>query len=450
MPQCQFPDDFDWGVATASYQIEGAWNEDGKGEGIWDRFTHNPGNIQDNSTGDEACDFFHRYEEDIRIAKSLGIKVYRFSVSWPRVIPLGTGAVNEKGIQFYRNVLQCLRDNGIKSALTMYHWDLPQKLQDRGGWANRQIVDWFTGYVKILYERLGDLVDMWITLNEPVCTSMAGYWHGEHAPGYHDYSMALAASHHLLLCHGAAVKEYRKTGLKADIGITLNMNMSYPFDPSAAADIEGAKRNQLHGNNMFGDPVFLGTYPEELFEFLKKKGVVLPEIKSGDMELIHQKLDFFGLNTYSVSYIKADSSSWPLEAKAVKSGKPVTDAGWEVAPEGMYELLKWINGRYKPQKLIITENGAACNDWVNAGGEVVDPNRIDYLKRYLSEVHRAMGEGVPVKGYYVWCFCDNFEWAWGLSRRFGIVYVDYATQKRTPKESAYWYSDLIKLNGFEY
>jgi beta-glucosidase len=443
----QFPDGFEWGTATASYQIEGGWNADGKGESIWDRFSHTPGHIHDNSAGDTACDFYHRYEEDLRIVKELGIKVYRLSISWPRIFPDGTGTVNEAGINFYRKVLTCLHDNGIKAAVTMYHWDLPQKLQDRGGWANREIVDWFEAYVKVLYERLGDLVDIWITLNEPICTSMAGYWHGEHAPGYHDYSMALAASHHLLLAHGAAVKAYRKTGLKADIGITLNMNMSYPYDPKCAADVEAAKRNQEHSNNLFGDPIFLGKYPEELFSYLKKKGAVLPDIRDGDLEMISGKLDFFGLNTYFTDHVKADEAAWPLGCVNLKTGRPHTDANWEVNPEGMYDLLKWINGRYKPQKLVITENGAATNDWVNLEGKVSDPNRVDYINRYLVQVHKAIKEGVPVKGYYVWCFCDNFEWAWGLSRRFGIVYVDYNTQKRTPKESAWWYSKVIKDNG---
>jgi beta-glucosidase len=444
----QFPAGFEWGTATASYQIEGGRDADGKGESIWDRFSHTPGYIQDNTTGDVACDFYHRYEEDIGIAKKLGIQVYRLSISWPRIFSEGTGSVNEKGIEFYRKVLTCLHDNKIRAAVTMYHWDLPQKLQDRGGWANREIVDWFRAYVKVLYERLGDLVDYWITLNEPYCTSIIGYWLGNHAPGYHDYSMALSAVHHLLLCHGTAVAEYRKSGLKADIGITLNMNMSYPFDPQSKDDIEAAKRNQEHSNNLFGDPVFLGKYPEELFAWLKKKGVVLPDIRDGDLELISQKPDFFGLNTYFTEHIRADESAWPLGAVALKTGRPHTDADWEVNPQGMYDLLLWINNRYKPQKLIITENGAACNDWVNLEGKVSDPNRIDYLNRYLIQVHKAIKEGVPVKGYYVWCFCDNFEWAWGLSRRFGIVHVDYNTQKRIPKESAYWYSNVIKNNGF--
>ena len=442
-----FPEGFEWGTASASYQIEGAWNEDGKSENIWDRFCRSPGNIEDNSSGDVACDFYHRFEEDIKIVKQLGIKVYRLSILWSRIIPEGTGNINEAGIDFYRKVLKCLHDNGIKSSVTIYHWDLPQKLQDRGGWANREIADWFENYAKVLFERLGDLVDSWITLNEPYCTSFLGYWLGLHAPGIRDYSAALAAAHHLLLAHGKAVKTFRALGLKAEIGITLNMNMSYPFNPSDPADIEAAKRSREQLNQLFADPVFLGKYPETLFSYLKKKNIVLPEIKSGDLELISQKIDFFGLNTYFSDFVKEDKTKYPLDCVSCKTGKPQTDTNWEIYPEGMYDLLKWIHDRYKQSKIIITENGMASNDWVSIEGKVHDPNRIDYLTRYLIQVHSAIKDGVPVKGYYEWCFCDNFEWARGLKRRFGIVYVDYNTQKRIIKDSGYWYSELIKNNG---
>lgn len=444
----QFPEGFEWGTASASYQIEGAWNEGGKGESIWDRFCRSPGNIEDNTSGDVTCDFYHRFEEDIHIAKELGIKVYRLSISWPRIIPDGTGSINESGIDFYRNVLKCLHDNGIKSSVTIYHWDLPQKLQERGGWANREIVDWFGNYAKVLFERLGDLVDSWITLNEPFCTSFLGYWLGIHAPGYRDYATALAAVHHLLLAHGKAVKIYRATGLKAEIGITLNMNMCYPFNPSNPDDREAAKRSHEQLNQVFGDPVFLGKYPEDHFSYLQKKGIVLPEIAAGDMDLISQKIDFLGLNTYFASFVKDDKTKWPLDCVSCETGKPQTDTTWEVYPEGMYDLLKWVNDRYGQSKIIITENGMASNDWVSIEGKVHDLNRIDYLKRYLIQVHSAINDGVPVKGYYEWCFCDNFEWNRGLKRRFGMVYVDYTTQKRIPKESAYWYAGVIQHNGF--
>uniref|UniRef100_S0DDA4 beta-glucosidase n=1 Tax=termite gut metagenome TaxID=433724 RepID=S0DDA4_9ZZZZ len=444
----KFPSDFEWGTASASYQIEGAFGEDGKGECIWDRFCHIPGNISDGSTGDRACDFYHRYREDIAILKSLGIKVYRLSVSWPRIYPDGVGKVNSKGIDFYRNVLSCLRENGIKTAVTVYHWDLPQKLQDRGGWTNRDIVGWFAGYASTLYKELGDLVDYWITLNEPYCASMLGYWFGAHAPGYHDYSAALLAAHHLLMAHGAAVKAYRETGLKAEIGITLNMNMVYPQNPDNPDDARVALLMGQESNDLFGDPVYKGTYPKELFEHLRQRGVVLPDIHDGDMALINQDIDFFGLNTYFPVTVKSDESAWPIPCKQADTGRPRTDMNWEISPEGFYDLLKWIDSHYGQKKIIITENGAACNDWVNSDGKVEDPNRREYLKSYIAAMHRAMSEGVPVKGYYVWCFCDNFEWAHGLTRRFGMIYVDYKTQRRIPKESAYWYSNIIRDNGF--
>lgn len=449
MKKYQFPNDFEWGTATASYQIEGAWNTDGKGECIWDRFSHTPGNIVDGSNGDVACDFFHNYKEDIALLKKLGIQVYRMSISWPRVIPNGIGEVNRKGVEFYRNVLQCLRDNGVKCALTIYHWDLPQKLQDKGGWGNREIVGWFEEYAKLLFREFGDLVDYWITLNEPICTAMNGHWHGEHAPGYHDFSLALQVTHHLLMSHGAAVKAYRSSGLTAPIGITLNMNYSYPLNPESSEDVEAAKRDLMHNNCLYGDPVYLGEYPKELFDYYASQNVTLPDIHEGDMELIKQPLDFFGLNNYQADFVKADQTEWPLNARLVHTGLDKTDANWQVTPEGFFDLLTWINKRYKPAKLIITENGAAGNDWVNIEGAVEDTNRIDFLRRYLIQVKRAIDEGVPVCGYYVWCFCDNFEWAWGMARRFGIVYVDYKTQKRIPKNSALWLSETIKNNGFE-
>lgn len=442
-----FPEGFEWGTATASYQIEGAWNRDGKGEGIWDRFTHIPGNIVDGTNGDHACEFYDRFEEDIALAASLGLQVYRLSISWPRIYPEGTGEICQKGIDFYKRVLHCIHEHGMKSAVTIYHWDLPQKLQDRGGWANREIVGWFEKYAKTLYREFGTLVDRWITLNEPYCTSFVGHWKGEHAPGYHDYSMALQVVHHLMMAHGVAVKAYRETGLQAEIGITLNMNATYPYRPDCEADVEAAKRVAMQNNCLFGDAVMKGCYPQEYFDYLEKQGVVLPTILPGDMDLICQNVDFFGLNNYYAEYIMADDSQWPLHAKAMKTGRDLTEADWEVCPDGMYDLLVWIQKRYQPEKLIITENGAASNDWINSEGKVEDTLRIEFLKRYLSAVHQAIEAGVPVAGYYVWCFCDNFEWAWGLKRRFGIVYVDYKTQKRTPKNSAYWLSKVIRDNA---
>lgn len=443
-----FPENFEWGTATASYQIEGAAWEDGKGENIWDRFTRIPGNIADGTNGDVACDFYHRYREDIRLAKEFGLKVYRFSINWARIFPKGTGQVNEKGIQFYKDVLMCLKENGMKAAVTLYHWDLPQALQDKGGWANREIVEWFEAYVEVLYRELGDMVDYWITLNEPLCTSFIGYWMGEHAPGYRDYSMALKAVHHLMLAHGAAVKAYRKTKCRGKIGITLNVNMCKPENPENEQDVRAAHLEQLQVVELFCSPVMKGEYPQELFEHLKTQKVTIPEVSEEDKKLLGQEIDFLGINMYETAYIRYDRESWPLYGKKVFTGRPRTDANWQVTPEGIYEILQYVNEHYQPKEIIITENGAACNDWVSSDGRVHDANREEYLRLYLEQVSKAVKEGIPVTGYYVWCFCDNFEWAWGLNRRFGLVYVDYATQKRIPKDSLYWYRDVIQNNGF--
>jgi beta-glucosidase len=443
-----FPDNFRWGAASASYQIEGAWNEDGKGESIWDRFSHTPEKILDGSSGDEACDFYHRYEDDIKIAKQLGIQVFRLSIAWTRIIPGGTGAVSKSGIEYYKKVLRCLRDNNIESAVTIYHWDLPQVLQDRGGWANREIMNWFSEYSKVLFKEFGSLVDYWITLNEPYVTSFAGHWTGEHAPGCRDYSLALSTIHHQLLSHGSAVREYRETGLKAPIGITLNMSAFYPWDPESEIDCELAEISRMQKNDVFADPVYKGEYPQKFFEYLKTKGIKLPDIHGGDMELISEKTDFFGLNTYYPNRVHFNEKVWPIAAEFKKNKAPHTVTGWEVCPEGIYDLLVWINSKYQPQKVIITENGAASNDWVSSDGKVYDPNRQEYLFLYLKAVKRAIENGVPVTGYYLWSFTDNVEWAWGKDRRFGIIYLDYETQKRILKESAFWYANVIKNNGF--
>jgi beta-glucosidase len=447
MNSYEFPADFTWGVAAGSYQIEGGWNEGGKGESIWDRFCHVPGHIKDGTTGDVTVDFYHHYEEDIRMMKALGYPAFLFTISWPRVMPEGSGALNREGIAFYRKVLTCLRENGITSYVVLYHWDLPQKLQEKGGWMNREIVAWFEQYARAMYQELGDLVDHWITILEPWVISFLGYWHGIHAPGYHDYSAALLAAHHLNLAHGAAVRAFRESGLPGEIGIKVNMNRCYPADPQSPQDIAAAERVNAESNRLFCDPLFFGTYPQEFLADLQKQGVVLPEIQPGDMDLIHQPLDFFGLNNYADSHIRA-GGAWPLFATQVSTGQPVTQNGWEYRPESFYDLIRWLNDTYHPRKILITENGCASNDWVDDDGSVNDPIRLIYLRNYLKQAHRAIQEGIPLKGYFVWSLWDNFEWAEGLSIRFGLVHVDYATLKRTPKASAYWYSRVIQAHGF--
>lgn len=337
MKQFKFPKDFVWGVAAGSYQVEGGWNEGGKGESIWDRFVHIPGNIKDGTTADVTCDFYHRYEEDIALMKKLGYPNFLFTISWPRVIPDGTGAINREGIDFYRRVLTCLRENNIKSYVVLYHWDLPQKLQERGGWMNREIVGWFENYAKTMYAELGDLVDNWITILEPYVISFLGHWNGIHAPGYHDYSAALQVAHHLNLAHGAAVRAFRETGLPGEIGVKVSMSMTYPADPENPEDVFAAKMRTYEERTLFCDPIMKGEYPQELFDYLEKRGVKLPDVQPGDLELMCPELDFFGINNYQAEYVKA-AEAWPLPCKAVKSGKPQTPYGWEVCPDAFYDI----------------------------------------------------------------------------------------------------------------
>lgn len=448
MQKFQFPDNFVWGVAAGSYQVEGGWNEGGKGESIWDRFVHIPGNIKDGTTADVTCDFYHRYEEDIALMKKLGYPNFLFTISWPRVIPDGTGELNREGIDYYRKVLTCLRENNITSYVVLYHWDLPQKLQDRGGWTNRESVGWFENYARIMYRELGDLVDHWITILEPCVISFEGYWSGLHAPGYHDYSAALQVAHHLNLAHGAAVRAYRETGLTGEIGVKISMNMVYPADPGNPDDVFAAKMLSYQVNDLFCGPIMKGEYPKELFDYLEKQGVVLPDIQPGDMEAMCPEIDFFGLNNYFAQFVAYDANVWPLPGKAVKTGRPRTPYNWEFCPDEFYDVLKLLNDTYHPKKIIITENGCASNDWVNDEGRCEDTNRIYFIRSYLKRAHRAIRDGIPLAGYFVWSFWDNFEWQEGLSLQFGLVHVNFRTLERTPKESAYWYSDVIRQNGF--
>lgn len=447
MKEFKFPSDFSWGVAAGSYQIEGGWNEGGKGESIWDRYVHTPGNIKDGTTGDVACDFYHRYEEDIAMMAKLGYKNFIYTISWPRVIPDGTGKVNPEGIAFYRNVLSCLRKHGITSYIVLYHWDLPQVLQDRGGWTNREIVQWFEYYAKTMYKELGDLVDHWITFVEPYAISFCAYWLKMFPPAIRDYSALLQANHHINLAHGTAVRAYRETGLPGKIGIKMSMNMGYPLDPENPDDVYMAKLRNMEEHQMFCDPILKGEYPQELFEYLHKKGIKMPDIQPGDMELMSPEIDFLGITTYYSEYITT-GDQWPIPYRLVKTGKPRTTKNWEFDPDAFYDIVRWLHDTYHLKEIIIAENGCSCNDWVDEEGKVQDPNRITYLRNYLKRLHRAIEEGIPVTGYFVWSFWDNFEWIDGLTVRFGLIHVDYNTLKRTPKSSAYWFSDTIRNNGF--
>lgn len=441
MKAIAFPKDFLWGAATASYQIEGAWQEDGKGESIWDRYTHIPGNIIDSTTGDVACDHYHLWADDIGLMEQLGLQAYRLSISWPRIFPQGRGEANPAGLSFYKKLLERLKEKGIRTAVTLYHWDLPQALQDEGGWANRGICDDFEAYARCLFRELDGLVDFWITLNEPYCSSFLGYWEGRHAPGHHDYAEALLASHHLLLSHGRAVQAFREMGIRGEIGITLNMNHYYPL-ADTPADKAAAELVSAAWNTWFSEPIYKGAYPEAAVRLYLEKGLwTVPG--ADDMALIQSPIDFFGLNNYFAQSATVDAGQWPLGVGVDFIGGPRTDMDWGINPGGLRDLLLSLRQAYGDIPIYITENGCATRDIVDLDGNVEDEQRIDYYRRYLCAVREAMDQGVRVKGYFAWSLMDNFEWGLGLSKRFGLIYVDYDTRERIIKKSGRWYRELI-------
>ncbi|HLJ66863.1 MAG TPA: GH1 family beta-glucosidase [Chloroflexota bacterium] len=435
----RFPSDFVWGAATASYQIEGAAQEDGRGESIWDRFCRTPGKVWNGATGDVACDHYHRYRDDVALMRDLEIEVYRFSVAWPRILPQGRGAVNADGLDFYDRLVDELLENGIEPYPTLYHWDLPQALEDEGGWTNRDTVDAFAGYVETVVRRLGDRVTHWITHNEPKVVSWTGYGQGRHAPGRTGDTNALAAAHHLLLSHGRATRAIRSVRPDAQVGITVDIVPVYPASESDG-DQEAARIRDGRDNRWFLEPVLCGSYPADMVALLEP---FLPAIVDGDMETIAAPIDFLGVNNYSRSIVRAG----PEVRKPVSvrpEGGRFTNMDWEVYPDALYELLVRVHRDYHPRRLYVTENGAAFPDVRVHDGSVPDPERRDYLEQHLASCARAVADGVPLAGYFVWSLLDNFEWAHGYSQRFGIVYVDYPTQQRIPKESAYWYRDFIR------
>lgn len=446
MNKVTFPKDFIWGTATAAYQIEGAYKEDGKGESIWDRFSHNPGKVFKGHTGDVACDHYHRYEEDIRLLRQLGVKSYRLSIAWTRIFPEGKGEPNKKGLEFYKRLIKLLIENDIVPAVTLYHWDLPQKLQDIGGWTNPQVVECYISYAKFMFEELGDLVPIWITHNEPWVVAFLGNAWGQHAPGMSDYKTALLVAHNLILSHGKAVKAYREMGLKGRIGITLNLSPTYAASDSDEDKLAAALQDSFN-NRWFLDPVLKGKYPEDLLQLYREKEL-LPDINEEDLKIMSEPTDFLGINFYSRAVIKHNDKAYPLPVEYVDTNNDKTEMGWEVYPEALYDLLTRLNKDYNGIDILITENGAAYNDIVNREGKVEDDNRLDYIYRHLLQCHRAIEKGVNLKGYYVWSMLDNFEWAEGYAKRFGITYVNYESQERILKKSAYWYSEVIRNNGF--
>jgi beta-glucosidase len=444
-----FPENFTWGAATASYQIEGAVNEAGRGLSIWDTFSHLPGTTANGDTGDVACDHYHRWQSDVKLMADLGMQSYRFSIAWSRVIPNGTGAVNEAGLDFYDQLVNGLLAANITPWVTLYHWDLPQALQDNGGWANRDTVNAFVAYSDLVVRRLGDRVKHWITHNEPWVVSFAGNYQGRHAPGIRDLPTALQVSHNLLLSHGLAVPVIRAASHEAQVGITLNFS---PARPASAApeDIAAAKLHDGYVNRWFLDPLYGHGYPADMVALY---GAAMHDIGPKDLEQIAVPTDFLGANYYYpgiVRHVETDVNPLgfaPISSKELAAaGYELTEMGWPIVPDAFTNLLTRLHSDYNPGAIYITENGAAFDDQVE-NGTVHDAQRIAYLYGHLKAVKDAITAGVPVKGYFVWSLLDNFEWALGYGKRFGIVYIDYKTQARIPKASAEWYRRVIAAHA---
>jgi beta-glucosidase len=438
----QFPKGFYIGTASASYQIEGAVAEDGRGPSIWDTYSHTPGKIEDGTNGDIADDHYYRWREDIELMQELGVNAYRFSISWSRVLPKGRGKVNNKGLQFYSALVDELLDADITPFVTLYHFDLPQALQDDGGgWLRRGIVDDFEAYVDAVSVELGDRVKHWMTINEPWELAWQGYVTGEDAPGVKlGNREALKVSHNVLLAHGAAVRTLRENSQDANVGIVLHLNMVEPAT-ARPEDIAAAHRWELHQNRWYLDALYRGGYPSEM---IKLFGADAPDVIPGDMELIQEPIDFLGVNNYRRSVVTEGTDLPPVNMKRVNPPGEYTEMGWEVYPEGLYRILKWVHTNYPISKILVTENGASFTDTISPDGKVHDERRVAYLREHIKQAHRAMREGVPLGGYFAWSTLDNFEWAYGYSRRFGLIYVDYKTQKRTIKDSGYFLAEIAK------
>ncbi len=446
-----FPDGFLWGAATSAQQIEGAIHEDGRGESIWDRFAAAPGRIADGSDAAVACDHYHRWREDVGLLRWLGVGAYRFSISWPRILPSGRGGVNASGLDFYEALVDALLEAGIRPFLTLYHWDLPQALQDRGGWASRDTASLFAEYAAVVAARLGDRVGHWVTHNEPWCISTLGHEVGEHAPGHRDPAESLAVAHHLLLSHGWAVESIRAQAPGAEVGIVLNLVPVHPVS-SAAADVDAARRLDGSFNRWYLDPLFRGQYPPDAIEDRIRRGHLvgpgLPFLRAGDLRVASAPIDFLGVNYYSRIVVRADEAGEPVPVTTVPE-RELTDMGWEVYPSGLRDLLVRIGCEYRPSRIYITENGAAYTDPPGADGQVSDDRRIEYLRGHLAAAHRALQEGVPLAGYFVWSLLDNFEWGHGYAKRFGLYGVDGATRRRFPRDSAFWYREVAAANAIE-
>jgi beta-glucosidase len=440
-----FPPQFVWGVATSSYQIEGAVDEDGRGPSIWDTFTHTPGRIAHGENGDVACDHYHRWPEDLDLIRGLGAGAYRFSIAWPRIQPSGSGPPAPRGLDFYRRLLDGLRERGITPFITLYHWDLPQALEDRGGWRSREVAERFAGYAGIVADALGEFDPYWITLNEPYVSSIVGYAEGRHAPGAREGHGALAAAHHLLLGHGLAVRELRARGGGSGVGITLNLSPAVAATDSEA-DADAARRQDLLVDRLFTDPVLGGVYPADAAQVWGEL-TDFSFVRDGDLAIVSQPLDFLGVNYYYRAHVAAApvppaASRTAFDVGVVASVVPdaeYTEMGWPVEPDGLRATLAGLRSRFPTlPPVYVTENGAAFPDELGPDGEVADPRRVAYIAAHLDALTQAIADGVDVRGYFYWSLLDNFEWARGYEPRFGLVHVDYATQTRTPKASYHW------------
>ncbi|MBQ1051298.1 beta-glucosidase [Micromonospora sp. C51] len=457
-PPLTFPPGFLWGAATAAYQIEGAANEGGRTASIWDTFSHTEGRTVAGHTGDVACDHYHRLSDDVRLMAELGLKSYRFSVSWPRVQPGGSGPANAEGLDFYQRLVDELLANGIEPWLTLYHWDLPQELEDAGGWPARDTAARFADYSLLVADALGDRVKYWTTLNEPWCSAFLGYGSGVHAPGRSDGADAVRAGHHLMLGHGLAVQALRTAVPQAQLGVTLNL---YPVTPASdtPGDVDAARRIDALANRFFLDPILRGAYPDDLVADLVKV-TDFSHVHDGDLATISTPLDVVGVNYYSRHVVAApipgeqpeaywrDQACWPgsEDVRFVTRGVPVTDMNWEIDAPGLVETLRRVHEEYTDLPLYVTENGSAFVDEV-VEGQVDDVDRLAYFDAHLRASHEAISAGVPLRGYFAWSLMDNFEWAWGYTKRFGMIYVDYDKQTRIPKSSARWYAEVIRRNG---
>lgn len=446
-----FPAGFVWGTATSAAQIEGAVQAEGRGRSIWDRFAEQPGAIADGSSPAVACDHFHRWPQDLELMQWLGLSAYRFSIAWPRILPQGTGPVNAPGLDFYDRLVDRLLAADIAPFVTLYHWDLPQALQDRGGWASRGIVDAFVHYADVVTSRLGDRVASWATHNEPWCIATLGHEEGQHAPGHRDPAESLAVAHHLLLSHGRAVPVIRANAPTAEVGIVLNLVPADPLEDTPA-DRDAVRRFDGCFNRWYLDPLFRGRYPADAIVDRVHRGHLaiadLPFVEDGDLVEIATPLDFLGVNYYSRVVLRADEQGEPVPV-VVAAPEKINDMGWEDHPRGLAVMLRRLHEEYGVQRLYVTENGGSFADEVGPDGFVDDVRRIDYMRGHLDSARRAIEAGVPLKGYFAWSLMDNFEWAHGYTKRFGLFRVDYGDQSRHPKRSAHWYRSVISANAVD-